>query len=456
MTVKTDLNNSMLNNLIFNIKNDRKFMNLNKFVLFIIFAYSVTPFINDSLKSISEVFLGVYLFYLFVVNPGSFRTDKMTLLFFSAVIVQILSWFFLKYSNPEFAYHVPKVDRLGKLFLFIPIAWGLKNFNNNVIKYLSVAAIVCFFAGLFVHSDFLLEITNAFKGQRVDFGIRNAQHPSMVFGVIFIFSFFYLFIFENKNRIILFLFLLFIIISFAGIVFTQTRQTYFALASGGFFTCLLAYFMKIKVRKKAVLLAMMVICSLIFSINMDNFFKRLKAEFSISSLIVNYEENKKDLSGFEEKIDFIVKNIPETSTGIRLKSIIESLKWIAKKPLFGWGSDGRSIVISESNNFSERSRIKFGHLHNYFFEVLVSYGLLGFSIIIMLYYFILRGVKKLNLASNDNSKGLYVITFCFVIYWLIMNNFESYNSFWTGVFVHNFVCGCIYSRYLYTKDELGF
>ncbi|MGE4518894.1 MAG: O-antigen ligase family protein [Desulfobacteraceae bacterium] len=243
-------------------------------------------------------------------------------------------------------------------------------------------------------------------------------------------------------------------LSFTGIIFTQTRQTYFALASTGFLTALLAYFLKISIKRKIVFFAVMATCCVTFLLNTDTFFKRFNGELNIAYLAENYQKNKKNLSGFDEKINFIVKSIPETSIGIRLKSIIESSKWIAKKPLFGWGSDGRSIVISESNNFSKSSRVKFGHLHNYFFEVLVSYGIFGLTIIILLYCLILKAVKGYKGTFNDKSKGLFSITFCFVVYWMIMNNFESYNSFWTGVFVHNFVCGCIYSRHLYAKDEL--
>lgn len=450
-TIKPKTNSLMFNNIFSDISKKINVKHFDHSVLFIIALYCFTPFLNEDIKSLSEIFLGILLFFLLVINPGSFRTDKMTLLFFAAIVVQILSWLSVKSTNPEFAYHVPKIDRLGKLFLFIPIAWGLRKFKDQTIKYLAILAISGFFIGIVVHSNFLLEISSALKGTRIDFEVRNAQHPSMVFGVIFIFSFFNVFIFQNK-KILLFLFIGIIIFSFTGIVFTQTRQTYFSLAVSGFVTLALVYFMKIAIKRKVVLLTITIVCGLIFSLNADSFSKRFNNDFKLSNLVENYNKNKKTLSGFDTKINFIVKNIPETSAGVRIKSIIESFKWIAKKPLLGWGSEGRTLVISDSENFSKNSRKIFGHMHNYIFEVLVSYGFLGLTIIILLYYFILKS-SYLNTDSFYESKGFFVITCCFIIYWLFMNNFESYNSFSSGVFIHNFIFGCIYSRFLNTKER---
>ncbi|MDL4863374.1 O-antigen ligase family protein, partial [Halomonas elongata] len=35
----------------------------------------------------------------------------------------------------------------------------------------------------------------------------------------------------------------------------------------------------------------------------------------------------------------------------------------------------------------------------------------------------------------------------FFLYWIVVNQFESYNSFWTGVYVHNLVVGGLVTHY---------
>jgi O-antigen ligase len=420
------------------------------YIFFLVVLYCFTVFISEKTNSLIQILLWIYFAFLIIKNPCSFRRDKMTLLFWAAIGVQIISWAGMKFTFPEFSYHVPKIDRLGKLFLFIPIAWGLKRYNSRFINYIFLSALIGFFIGIIIHSDFLSQISNGIKGYRTDFGIRNAQHTSMIFGMIFIVSFLNLFIFEERKIYLHVLFVILIIFSFTGIVLTQTRQTYFAIAM----TCLAAapavYSMNFRVNKKILLLVMIIVSGLIFSVNMENFFHRFNETSKIILSMKKIHSVEKELSGFNEKIDLYVKNIPDSSTGVRIKSSLEAFKWTLKKPFFGWGSEARGLVIEESKNFSKQFKQKFGHLHNYFVEVLVSYGLAGISVVAFLYYLVLNSAYKIRSCLKDGPNNFLIGT-CFVSYWVIMNNFESFNSFWTGVFVHNMFCGCIYSRYLTVK-----
>jgi O-antigen ligase len=424
----------------------------DKCVYFIILFYCFTPFVSKKLNSITELFLGLFFLFLLIKNPFSFRKDKITILFYLALIIQIITWVSVKLTNPEFAYHVPKIDRLAKLFLFIPIAWGLRKFDNKFVTYLFITAISGFFLGIVINPDFFSQILSALKGYRIDFGIRNAQHSSMIFGIIFIVCFLNLFVLYGTTKKALFFFVPLIILAFIGLVLTQTRQSYLAVLCVFLLLIPVGYFMGFRLQNKIILLVIILLSGLIFSLNFNSFIKR-SSDFNDFSYALNkINSNDKVFLKFDDKIDFYVNNIPDSSYGVRLKSILESFKWVVKKPFLGWGSDGRSLVINESKNFSKNFKDSFGHLHNYFFEVLVSYGILGLSIIVLLYYFILKSAYETrNLFPK--GKDFFLISVCFVSYWFVINNFESFNSFWTGVFVHNIACGCIYSRYLYIKKN---
>lgn len=424
----------------------------NNLLLFLIFIYSFTPFINDKLNSIAELSLGLYFLYLLVKNPDNFRKDKCTLLFSVILIVQILSWLSVKISYPEFAYHVPKIDRLGKLFLFIPIAWGLCKFEDKFLRYIFILVLAGFFIGIMINSDFISQIKSGINGNRIDFGIRNAQHSSMVFGLIFILGILNVFLLENTDKKLILIIIPLIFISCAGLAFTQTRQSFVAIVAVILFLVPLVYFMKYQIKRKLVLFISVIFLLFIFLLNIEQFQNRFKDIKGIRESLRKIELAEKNFLNFEEKIDLYVKNIPASSSGVRIKSFLESLKWISQKPLLGWGSDGRSLVIDESKNFSDNFKKRFGHLHNYFLEILVSYGFFGLFCILLVYYFILASSFKIRDLIED-GRDYFLISLCFIIYWLTINNFESFNSFWTGVFVHNIFCGCIYSRYLKYKNE---
>ncbi|MDY0360077.1 MAG: O-antigen ligase family protein [Desulforegulaceae bacterium] len=372
----------------------------------------------------------------------------MTRLFFIAMLTQVISWFLVLISNPELSSKLPSVDRLGKLFLFIPIAWGLKKYENP-LKYVFLISLCGFFIGIIINSDFLFEISSAIKGERVYFGIRNAQHPSMIFGLIFIISFLNLFVFGKLEKKAVFFLAVILFLSFCGLIFTQTRQSYLALIICFVVTFPIIFKSGYKFKKIFLIFLVIVISAFIFKLNMGDFSERtgdIKAVWI--SLQKIWHKDTQNIN-FEEKIDFYVNNIASTSTGIRLKSWLESVKWIIHKPFFGWGSQARKLVIKKSDNFTNDFKNEYGHLHNYFIEVLVSYGVCGLFIILLMYWIFLGSLYKVR--NIGNGKNIFVTGFCFVVYWIVINNFESFNSFWTGVFAHNIFLGALYSRYLNLK-----
>ncbi|MGM0609192.1 MAG: O-antigen ligase family protein [Candidatus Muiribacteriota bacterium] len=376
----------------------------------------------------------------------------MTKLFILVFLFQIITWISVKMSHPDLAYSLPKIDRLGKLFLFIPVAWGLRNKNIN-INLIFGTALGGFIIALFVHSDFLSEINSAIYGRRIDFGIRNAQHTSMVFGIILMFSFYKLVFIDSLKKyaqiILNFSILLF---SLGGLIFTQTRQTFVALFFSFILTFIFIFFLKIVRKNNFIMLFFLSIFLLSVLFKVGNLDKRFdETDKSIDLLISSLFKNEK-FDTFEDRVNFYIKELPGTGTGIRLKTWFAALPWIVEKPVLGWGSEARSFVIKNSEVISKSIVKRFGHLHNYHIEIILSYGFVGFVLVSSIYLWLLGSLYKIkDSLRKNNDLYLLVIAFAFLIYWFVVNCFESFNSFWTGVFVNNIVCGCIYSKYLYYK-----
>ncbi|MDZ7851450.1 MAG: hypothetical protein U5L98_02065 [Halomonas sp.] len=100
----------------------------------------------------------------------------------AAVLVQLLSWTLGYFHHPEWVADNPRLDRLGKLFIFIAVAWWLAGSTRRTLLLWGLAL------GGYVVASFLLgggldEWRAGLQGQRVGFGIRNYQHGPMLFGI---------------------------------------------------------------------------------------------------------------------------------------------------------------------------------------------------------------------------------------------------------------------------------
>ncbi len=127
--------------------------------------------------------------------------------------------------------------------------------------------------------------------------------------------------------------------------------------------------------------------------------------------------------------------------------------YIYQKPLLGWGSNGVPDKIKNSDLIKGGISAEFGHLHNYHIRLIVCYGLVGFILVNGVYvWFIVSGYKIRNEISFGNEWLL--LSVCFLSYWLVINCFEGFNAFWSGVFCHNLIVGCLYANYLGEKSNV--
>ena len=160
-----------------------------------------------------------------------------------------------------------------------------------------------------------------------------------------------------------------------------------------------------------------------------------------------------DNTSFHALITGNLEELPFSSVGIRVHSWVEAMKWIAERPVTGWGQKARSDVIRLSESFPDYidgvTKAEFGHLHNGYLEILLGFGVIGF-VFLCVHWAVL--LKRINLAA---SKELHAFALYGSIFFLILNIFESFFIYWSGEFALALIMAGGYSQYLARSLDSG-
>ncbi|MBZ5876635.1 O-antigen ligase family protein [Chromohalobacter israelensis] len=363
------------------------------------------------------------------------RASAALWLLLAVVAVQVLSWVLGYFHHPDWVSSNPEVDRLAKLFIFIGIAWWLGGSTRWTLALWGVG-VIGYVIAAFVHGGGVQEWLAGLNGQRVGFGIRNKQHGSMLFGVcllgLIVFSR-RVFMHSGQGRLsLMFGWVVLALISLTGVLIGQTRAVWLALCVAAVVGVAIWLMWLAKYhRARYVLRSVVIVACVLVVVGMgamyafkDTLSQRIARESPV----------------IEKVLEGDLQNIPYSSVGIRINTWVAAGEWIAERPLVGWGGEGRGLVIDHTDWLPDDIKERFGHLHNFFLEVWVAYGLLGLGVIATLAFWIGRGTWlawRAGVIPNDMA----LFGAAFFVYWMIVNQFESYNSFWTGVYVHNLIVG---------------
>lgn len=355
-------------------------------------------------------------------------------LLLAVIGVQVLSWVLGYFHHPEWVSSNPEVGRLAKLFIFIGVAWWLGG-STRLTLALWLAAVVGYVIASFV-SGGLEEWRKGLEGMRTGFGIRNNQHGSMLFGVCLVGLVVFarrIFMHTERGRLaLIFAWGVLTLISVTGVLIGQTRAVWLALCVAAAVGVAIWLMWLAKSHGARHMLRSMVIISCVLVVAgmgaMYAFKDTLSQRIARESPVI------------ERVLDGDLQNVPYSSVGIRIHTWVAAGEWIAERPLVGWGGEGRGLVIDHTDWLPDNIKKRFGHLHNFFLEVWVAYGLLGVGVIAALSFWIGRGTW-LAWRAGVMPGDIALFGASFFVYWMIVNQFESYNSFWTGVYVHNLVVG---------------
>lgn len=387
------------------------------------------------------------LMALLVWGHGLRKSTALWLLL-AAIAVQVLSWTLGYFHHPDWVADNPQVDRLAKLFIFLAVAWWLGGSTRNTLLAWG-AGLLGFLIATFTHGGGVQEWINGLNGQRVGFGIRNYQHGPMLFGVALLGVLIFGRRFALSGRIVLWrllLWLALVTLCLTGVLIGQTRAVWLALTITLPISALLwgLYCAQRFGAKRLIMPAIIgvagisLVIIMVGAVYQDALFKRLGSEQQVIAEVMQGD----------------LKNVPYSSVGIRIHSWVASVEWIKERPMVGWGAEGRSLVIDHTEWLPDFVKKNFGHLHNFFLEIWVAYGLLGLAVIGALAFWVGRATW-LAWRGGVLPGDMALFGAGFFIYWLIVNQFESYNSFWTGVYVHNLVVGGLVTHYWRWKLQSG-
>ncbi|MGQ7247156.1 O-antigen ligase family protein [Halomonas sp. V046] len=415
---------------------------------FLAFSYGalrvLLPDIGQRAGTIMALLALIMIFFQSKVVRGS---APLWLLLF-AIVSQLLSWLFGYFNNPEWVADTPELDRLGKWFLFIGVAWWLGGSTSKSLAIWSLALagflLACFIAGG-AGADWL----RGLDGHRVDFNIRNAQHVAMFFGTALLGLLCFAPRIIGDGRWVWGRVLLWAIptgLCLVGVVISQTRAVWLAL-SLVFVLILLLHIVSAVFgyrrgsgRRSKHILVLGAVAVFVFTgwVFKDTLNSRLEAEVPVIESV---------LSGDWDEV-------PYSSVGTRIHTWRAGLEWINERPLIGWGGEARGLVIDETEWLPENIKKEFGHLHNTFLDFAVSYGFLGISVIAALIVWVGVGTWR-SWRAGVMPTDMMVFGYMFCVFYVIVSQFESYGFFWTGSYIQNLILGGVVTHIWRWQVESG-
>lgn len=292
-----------------------------------------------------------------------------------SIAVQVLSWGLGSFHHLEWVSSNPEVDRLAKLFVFIGVAWWLGGSSRNTLLVWGLAVLGYLVASFAAGG--LEEWRKGLEGMRTGFGIRNKQHGSMLFGVA----------------------LLGLAVFARRIMMTGTCWVFLALhwvgdragdlcgrhhyradtgdmAGPGYFSS------RGSVDRTS--MGEHAKHGALHAAARCRWCHRGAVAHNTGGVLFGgtlSERMEAEPGVVAELLQGDLDAVPYSSVGIRIHTWVAASEWIAERPLVGWGDEGRGLVIDHTLWLPDFVKANFGHLHNFFLEVWVVYGLLGLDVI---------------------------------------------------------------------------
>lgn len=385
---------------------------------------------KDSVQLIADVCQTIIVLatlMAFYVDRAFFIKNRVFQLLCLAMVVQCLSWISSRFYVPDYALKYPSMKSMAYLFFFLGLAYWLRGEPKRIVIVLLTfcAGVIFTFA---YHSSLFSIVETGLDGARVDFNYRNAQHGSLIAGVCFLFFVLLLLTSRFKklslgNAGILLGILLFGVFS----VILQSRQSWLAISASLAILPLLGGGEHWP-RRKVVMTYAILLLTMLALYQVPFIRERL-----LSGFVHQGDVNAILTGNWNQVRDF--------SIGVRLKTWLEAIQWFLAHPFFGTGYGSQSLVITLSKTLPDYITREFRHLHNSNMETLVCWGIAGFLVL----YGTLFSVARQVLSCPVSSRFIKMLAISFILYWLIINNFESFFYMRSGQWVFSVFMGAIYS-----------
>ncbi|WP_106478753.1 O-antigen ligase family protein [Phytohalomonas tamaricis] len=365
-------------------------------------------------------------------------------------------WILLQFFTLPFAFErfpdyakeqINDVRGYTKLFLILPVAWVLAARHRYGMWMLAVLFIGMLIGSLW-HGEGLRLMHIIEQGQRPTLGFHNWEHAGVSCGVVLIAltcfaGRFMAWTASRRNKALAWLARLGYVMLFAlaafGELIVQTRASWLGLVVAfimGIAGLLILLRKQNAYRHPAIrrnvlagLVAFVALASIAGTLYGEKISNRVFAEHHI----------------MEEILEGNLHNVPYSSIGFRIHVWNHALEWISERPLTGWGPQSHKPLII-SSGMPERIVIgqNLTHTHNSYLELLVAYGFLGLAIYVAVAVEVARSAWQ-SWRRGDMPTDVMAFASLFFIFWLIVNLFESYFMYRTGVYFHALIGGLVYS-----------
>ena len=206
-------------------------------------VHAPTPITNAVTAPI--ILLGCYSLYRYGKDI-SIKVPMLLLL--ASILIPLLSWYFSHNDHPEWTNNSPHLDKLARAFLFIPIAWWLKDSSKKVFIFWTLAAVTVLLSP-WISGNGWQEILRGSQGGRIDYDLRNAGHTSLFFGMLLIGLICFLPRLYRWKKISLVLWVPATLICAFTMIAAQTRGAWLAIIASALLALLMVCLSK-KIREK--------------------------------------------------------------------------------------------------------------------------------------------------------------------------------------------------------------
>ncbi|QIB65404.1 O-antigen ligase family protein [Kineobactrum salinum] len=362
-------------------------------------------------------------------RPACLRAPALFLL--ATLLVQTSSWLFA----PDLAAYgyepvaEPKLDRLGRWLLFIFAAYWLLP-KPGAVAALWLSALAGLLLAPWVTGGGGVELQQAAAGLRVGFGLRNEQHTAMLFGAGFLGLYaqlLYRIANGSLRRVSSAALLGLLLLTGGGVLVTQTRGVWLGVAAGIGLISLLAGWLQGRRHHWAPgkSLGILAVAMLLL----------LLAAVPAARLMGDFEHERGSITRLPE---YIEADLGYDAIGIRVRSWIHALPWLAQRPLTGWGTQGSHLISQHSEGLPPELKRIFTHLHSSYFDLFAQYGAPG----VLLFLGLLAWLGRFAVQSwraGGMPEPVFLFIAGFIVYWLVINAFESFMLYSSGRYLLNLI-----------------
>lgn len=411
-------------------------------------AFPFVWFVTDGgVKTINHALL--LLFLVFFFQRQEIRKNAIVIYCLSFSVILYIEYIWHHLTIPDLLFGGRPPSNYAHFFSFFPvISYGTIIWKRIDPFYLLVGALLGFVIFLLWHTPFA-HWALAFKGERVDFGFRNAEHAGIFFGTALLCILFFGFRVSRLRSFPLKLLALGTIVFFAilmlfGVIAAQTRAVWLGLLGGLLTASVLALMtgglqpvlMGLRRPIRAIPLFLAAVAAVVL-------FDALDVPERIAVRLAQEEigvETIREAGRFDERAQL-------SSSGARIAMWRAARDWVAERPVLGWGVFSAKKLIDADERFTPEFKDLFGHLHNSYIEALVATGIVGLVGMLAIVGLIGRSVY---VAWREGAmpRDVFLFSWAFIVFWGIVNFFESYINYKTGFYLNSVMFGFMYAFYL--------